>query len=257
MRAVDSQVSRRFANAYRDPALAVLEGFHPATHALRFGARLEVAVTYDRVKLSAIAARLAPDVWAPIEAVLHDVDRALFDRLSPRSLTSPLLSVAPRPGVPAGDPFAPSGRPIVHLDRPQDPGNVGAVIRVAAAAGVEAVLLTGNVDPWSPVVLRSGTGLQYAVRVGRAELSAGTDRPVVAVDPEGEPLAPSALDPDSILVVGGERYGLSPAVRALAERTVALPMRPGVSSLNLATAVSAVLFSWRTSAHERTGSFPW
>ena len=257
MRPEDIQIRRAFYAAYRDPARAVLEGFHPARHALAFGATLQLAVTYDRAKLLEIAGRLAPGSVAPIETVLRDVDRGLFDRLSPRRLSSPLLSIAERPAADVAGAFARRGRPMVFLDRPQDPGNVGAVIRVAAAADIEAVLVTGNVDPWSPVVIRSATGLQYAVLAARAELPAVVDRPVVLIDPGGRPLAPAGLDPSSILVVGGERYGVSPAVRERATGSVAVPMRPGVSSLNLATAVSAVLFSWRTAVAEGTGSPPW
>ncbi|MGH9092741.1 MAG: TrmH family RNA methyltransferase [Acidimicrobiales bacterium] len=252
-----ARLTRTFANAYRDPGLAVLEGFHPARHALRFGAELRVAVTYDRPGLTAMAARLAPESLDAIERVLQEVDRPLFDKLSPRSLTSPLLSVASRPRHDLAAALADVRRPVVHLEAPRDPGNVGAVIRVAAAAGVAAVLVSGQVDPWSPVVLRSATGLQYALPVAAAELPATTDRPVVAVDVEGEPLRPADLHPSSILVVGGERYGLPERIRRRADRSVAVPMRDGVSSMNLATAVAALLFSWRSAIVERTGAEPW
>lgn len=248
---------RQFYAAYRNPSLAVLEGLHPATHALRFGAPLQVAVTYDREKLLKIANRLAPDTVAPIEGVLHVVEPSLFDKLSPRRLSSPLISIAPRPDDDIARAFTRKGKPIIYLDRPQDSGNVGAVIRVAAAADIEAVVVSGNVDPWSPVVIRSGTGLQFAVHVGSAELPPETDRPIVAIDADGEPLRSSTLDVNSILAVGGERYGLSPRIREMAQQSVAIPMKAGVSSLNLATAISAVLFSWKSAVMEETGSSPW
>ena len=88
-------------------------------------------------------------------------------------------------------------------------------------------------------------------------LPADSARPIVAVDPRGEPIATADLDADSILVVGGERYGISAQVQELATRSVAVPMRPKVASLNLATAVSAVLFSWKAAAEARSGSSPW
>ena len=69
------------------------------------------------------------------------------------------------------------------------------------------------------------------------------DRPLVALDPEGEPLPGAAVPPRAVLAFGTERDGLSDALRARADACLALPMRPGVSSLNLATAVSGVLFS--------------
>lgn len=257
MQPTDRELARRFASAYRDPDLAVLEGFHPARHALQFGADLQLAVTYDPDRLRRLAARLAPESVAAVDRVLHVVDRATFDKLSPRSLSSPLVSIAPRRPHVVDRALADRHRPIVHLERPRDPGNVGAVIRVAAAADVAGVLVSGEVDPWSPVVLRSATGLQFALPVGRAELPLEGDRPVVALDVEGDPLDVAGLDPGSVLAVGGERYGLPDRIRRLAARTVALPMRPGVSSLNLATAVAALLFSWQAAARERTGSPPW
>lgn len=257
MQTTASSFTRAFANAYREPSQVVLEGFHPTRHALRFGAELQLAVTYDRPALLALAGRLAPEAVATIEHVLHDVDRPLFDKLSPRSLTSPLLSVAARPADDLAGALRDLRRPVVHLERPRDPGNVGAVIRVAAAADVAAVLVSGQVDPWSPVVIRSATGLQFAVPVTATELPGDTGRPIVAVDVTGEPVRPSELDPASILVIGGERYGLPDRVRDLAQRSVALPMRDGVSSMNLATAVAALLYSWKAAVREGTGSDPW
>jgi RNA methyltransferase, TrmH family len=252
-----ADLTRRFYAAYRDPGMAVLEGFHPARHALGFGAHLELAVTYDRRRLMELAERLAPEAVPEIDRVLHVVDREGFGRLSQRSLSSPLLSVCRRPAYDITGAFADRTRPIVFLDRPRNPGNVGAVIRVAAAAGVGAVVVSGHVDPWSPVVLRSATGLQFAVPTGRAELPENGDRPIVAIDVGGEPLETAHLAPDSLLVVGGERYGLSARIVARAQRSVGVPMAQGVSSLNLATAISAVLYSWRAAEYERTGAYPW
>ena len=258
------ELTRHFYGAYRSPDVAVLEGFHPARHAIRFGAQLDVAVTYDKDRLFRLAGRVDPGVLPAIEQVLQVASRADFSNLARRSLSSPLLASCARPDYDLPHVLRTSPKPVVYLDRPRNPGNVGAVIRVAAAADVGAVVLSGNVDPWSPVVVRSATGLQFALPVGRAgesteglEAVAGTERPVVAIDVDGDPVAAAHLDPRSVLLVGAERYGLSPQLRRLAARTVGIPMKPGVSSLNLATALSAVLFSWRSCVRERTGSDPW
>lgn len=252
----DAELTRRFYAAYRNPGVAVLEGFHPARHALRFGARLEVAVTYDRQKLFKLAERLAPESVPGIERVLQVVTRERFRRLSQRSLSSPLLSICARPDYDIAAVLDARAKPMVHLDRPRDPGNVGAVVRVAAGADLGAVTVSGQ-DPWSPVAIRSATGLQFALPVERMELSPSCGRPIVALDVDGEPLDSRSLSPDSILVVGGERHGLPAWIRRAAHRSVSIPMRPGVSSLNLATALAAVLYSWRISAFERDGRHPW
>ncbi len=250
------ELTRRFYAAYRNPRFAVLEGFHPARHALRFGARLDVAVTYDQEKLFKLAERLAPESIPGIESVLEVVTRERFTRLSQRSLSSPLLSICARPDYDIAAVLSDRAKPAVHLDRPRNPGNVGAVVRVAAAADLAAVTVSGQ-DPWSPVAIRSGTGLQFALPVAGEELAMSSGRPIVAVDIDCGPMDTASLSPDSILVVGGERHGLPAWIREVANRSVGVPMRPGVSSLNLATALAAVLYSWRISAFERDGRYPW
>jgi tRNA G18 (ribose-2'-O)-methylase SpoU len=77
-----------------------------------------------------------------------------------------------------------------------------------------------------------------------ADLAAG-DRQLVAIDPGGEDLAATEISPRAILAFGTERYGLSAELLDRADVRAAIPMREGVSSLNLATAVAAVLFSRR------------
>jgi TrmH family RNA methyltransferase len=128
---------------------------------------------------------------------------------------------------------------------------MGACVRVAAAADIAGVLTTGSHDPWHPDALRGAAGLHYAVAVSRLErLDAldGVDRPLLAVDPDGDPLDPSELPARAVLAFGTERHGLSRGLSARADAQVGIPMRAGVSSLNLATSVAAVLFAWRLSA---------
>jgi TrmH family RNA methyltransferase len=82
-------------------------------------------------------------------------------------------------------------------------------------------------------------------RLDRVEMLEGGERPLLAIDPDGDPLEPLELPPRAILAFGTERYGLSPELSARADARVSIPMRQGVSSLNLATSVAAVLFAWR------------
>jgi TrmH family RNA methyltransferase len=133
---------------------------------------------------------------------------------------------------------------VLFLEQPMNLFNVGAAIRVAAAADAAALLTTGPHDPWHPNALRGAAGLQFALPVARVEaLPAVGERPLVAIDPEGEPLTPGALPPRALLAFGSERHGLTPALREQAELRIRIPMREGVSSLNLATAVAVVLYA--------------
>ena len=129
--------------------------------------------------------------------------------------------------------------PLVVLDAPRSPGNAGAVIRVAAAAGASGVATIGTLDPWHPTVLRGSAGLHYALPVLHVEASE-LDGPFVLLDADGDIHA--SLPDHAVLVVGSERSGIGPDLRARADLVLALPMRAGVSSLNLATAVAAALY---------------
>jgi TrmH family RNA methyltransferase len=234
------RIRERFAAARRDPALAVLEGFHALKHALRFGADVRTVVSPSPTDLAALAASLAPDVADAIAERAGAVPRALFDALAPRPPATGVLALAARPAVDVGAALAADG-PVVLLEDPRALGNLGACVRVAAAAGAAGVLTTGVADPWHPDALRGAAGLHYALPVARVEELPASDRPLVALDPDGEPLG--ALPPRPLLAFGSERRGLSDALLARADARVALPMRAGVSSLNLATAVAAVLYS--------------
>ncbi|HJU85864.1 MAG TPA: TrmH family RNA methyltransferase [Gemmatimonadota bacterium] len=122
-------------------------------------------------------------------------------------------------------------------------GNLGAVVRVAAAAGAAGVIAVGGRDPWEPDAIRGAAGLQYALPVARADRVPATARPIVAVDPQGVPFDAQPPPPGALLVFGTEREGLPAEILSRAHLRTAIPMRPGVSSLNLATAVAVVLYA--------------
>jgi TrmH family RNA methyltransferase len=210
-----------------------LEGFHAVKHALRFAPALVRRITaVDPAAAVALCEQLAPDLAAVFAT------RVLV------GATDHPTGVAGVADRPAEDRRVLAARtsPLVVLDDPRHPGNAGAAIRVAAAAGASGVALVGSLDPWHPAVLRGSAGLHFALPV----LSAGVTElqgPVWALDADGDPL--QGVPDDVVLVVGSERAGVSPFLRERADRVVSLPMRPGVSSLNLATALSAVLYAWR------------
>lgn len=243
----------RFRAARRDPGLVVLEGFHALKHALRFGAAILEAVTADPALAARLAAELAPDLAHRLAGLLQPVPAASFAELAPQPPETGILAIARRPAVkrPA---FLEAGTgPLVLLDHPAHARNLGAAVRVAAAAGAEALLCLGPLDPWHPTAVRAGAGLQFALPVARMSELPESGRPLVALDPEGDPLEPGRIAGDAVLAFGSERHGLSAALLARADRRVRLPMRPGISSLNLATAVAAVLYLLRLCRGEKRG----
>lgn len=230
-----------FQTARRDPTRAVLEGFHAVKHALRFGAKLERVVAVDVAAVAALCAQLAPDVQGRLGGLVEEVTAETFERLSPRPPSTGVIAIARRPtaDIAAID----RRRPAVLLERARSLANAGACVRVAAAAGAAGVFVTGDRDPWAPEALRGSAGLHFALPVLHA--AAPDDRPLIAFDPEGARFDPRVLPTGAVLAFGTERDGLSDALKVRAESVVALPMEPGVSSLNLATSVSAALYAWR------------
>ena len=223
----------------------LLDGFHALKHALRFGADVPLAVAADREAALALAGDLAPDLLPALEARLEPVTDGILRTLVPRPHPTGVAALAVRPPV-AGPACAhsPGRAPAVVLDNPRHLGNIGAVVRLAAGCGASAVYTTGTVDPWHPTVVRAAAGLHFATRVEHRAPDALPPGPLYALDPEGEDLRGRTLPDDALLAFGSERHGLSGALRAHADHLVALPMRPQVSSYNLATSVAMTLYHW-------------
>ena len=141
---------------------------------------------------------------------------------------------------------------LVVLDAVQDPGNVGTILRTAAALGAAAVVaMPGTVDLWNAKVVRSAMGAIFqrpAFMSTWAELDTFRSRHSVVLwgaDAEGTPL--ERLQPPERLglLVGNEGAGLSTEGRARAEQTVSLPISSAVESLNVAVATGIFLYQLR------------
>jgi TrmH family RNA methyltransferase len=150
-------------------------------------------------------------------------------------------------------PAVTDGLRLLVLDALQDPGNVGAAIRTAAALGVAAtVALPGTVDPWNAKVVRAAVGAQCHHPVLMTTLEAfdawraahalplwGADHRGAAVGTTGP--APRAL----ALAVGNEGAGLGDALRPRCDRLVAIPISSAVESLNVGVATGILLWALR------------
>ncbi|MFL5872614.1 MAG: TrmH family RNA methyltransferase [Solirubrobacterales bacterium] len=236
----------RFRTARRDPNLTVIEGFHALKHALRFGAEVVEAVAIDPPGLEAMAGELAPDLTGKLVGRVEQVDKETLADLVPLLPHTGVAAIARRPDVDLVSALAdPAPAPAVLLEQPRNMGNIGACIRVAAAAGAAALVTTGENDPWHPDAVRGAAGLQFALPVAAVKVLPQSDRPLLAIDPEGEELAPERLPQRAILAFGTERHGLSGEVFERADARVSIPMRAGVSSLNLATSVAIALYVMR------------
>lgn len=229
------------AQARRRRELVVLEGFHAIKHAIRFGAEILGAWTAEAVEIEALRARLAPDLDLSPQVVELEALKAVVPRAQ-------VVAVARRPVQPDPDSVLAGEGHVVLLEDPRHLGNLGAVVRVAAAAGAAGVMSTGRQDPWHPDALRGSAGLHFALPVHHLRAVRTQGRELIALHPDGEPLEPRALPPSAVLAFGTERDGLSDELLGQAQCRVALPMAANVSSLNLATAVAATLYALKFGA---------
>ncbi len=144
-------------------------------------------------------------------------------------------------------------KPVVALDGVQDPGNVGTVIRTAAALGFGSVILGGSTaKAGTPKVARASMGSIYRIPVLYVENLAGAltgmkecGFKIAVLDSSGGPLAGFKAEAEVCLVVGAEAQGISEAVKAVADTVLSIPMSAGVESLN--ASVAAALAMWELS----------
>jgi 16S rRNA (guanine527-N7)-methyltransferase len=126
----------------------------------------------------------------------------------------------------------------------QDPENVGAAIRSAAAFGaVQAILLAESANPFHPKALRASGGavLSLPLRHGPALEAVPPELPIVALSAEGADIRQAAFPPAFGLLAGLEGPGLPEPWR---RRAVRIPILPGVESLNAAAATAVALYEW-------------
>lgn len=177
------------------------------------------------------------------------LDDALFDSLDILPSPAPVIALvdAPQPERPSSI----QDQDVVVLDRVQDPGNVGAIIRTAAAAGVRLLLTTpGTAACWSPKVLRSGMGGHFVL-----DIHEGIEMPALlemlqlplagTVLDQGVSLYQQDLRPPLAWVLGNEGEGIDPGLQTRLQYRLTIPQDPGVESLNVAAATAVCLFEQR------------
>lgn len=224
------------------------EGTHVVAEALAAGLRpLDGFVAREAATAEALG--LADGLAAPLHEISPKELAEIADTRSPQGLVVVFAEPEPPPA-----PFAEPGLWLL-LDRVQDPGNAGTLLRAAEAFGARGVLaLRGTVDLWSPKTVRAGQGAHFHVCVlapgeeeaDAARLSAFRDAggEIWAAETGGDDVY-AAPPPPALcaLALGNEAGGLDAMVLAAAARRVAVPQRGRTESLNVAMA-GTVLLSW-------------
>ena len=178
------------------------------------------------------------------------IPAALMAGLSTLESPAPLCFALPWAGVGELDPHAPS----VVLDRLQDAGNVGNILRSASAFGfTQIVALKGTAALWSPKVLRAGMGAHFAlklVEVTSDAALAALQVPMLATSSHaGRAIHAAALPWPCAWVLGHEGQGVSPALMQRCAESLRIPQPGGEESLNVAAAAAVCLYE---SARQRS-----
>lgn len=228
----------------------MLEGFHLVGEALDRGLAVETVLMTPQLLASPPGCSLAERLDRPPLAVAPPLLDELADADSPRGLLAvarlPLPSLETLPRCRDGV--------YVYADGLQDPGNLGALARVAEASGASALVLgPGCAHPHLPRSLRASAGsllrLPVARRVGAEALARhldGLDARWLALEPRGgTDLYEATLEGTLVLLLGAEGPGLSTELGRRAHDTVTIPLAPSVESLNATVAAAVVLFERR------------
>jgi TrmH family RNA methyltransferase len=223
---------RRLAHR-REPGLALLEGPRVVAEAVRAGVELDMIAVREGDK-------------SPVRGPRLTFTREVFEKVSQTTTPQGVIAIARVRIHSVADALAAARAvrwPLIVLDRVQDPGNVGAICRTAAAAGAPALaVLTGSADPYGAKAVRASAGNVFRLVVAQATWNdlSGLDA-YGAASAGGTPLAEAPVENAGMIVFGSEAHGLSRSDLKL----VTIPITDGVESLNVAAAAAVILFEIR------------
>ncbi|MBR6006708.1 MAG: RNA methyltransferase [Clostridia bacterium] len=233
-------------SARRETGLHLIEGERLVFDALDSGARAEIILVEEG--FAAAEERLAALGSAYIE-----VSRAVLEAVSDTKTPQGIAAAVKTPRLDPPEVY-PEGM-IVALDRLQDPGNLGTILRTADAMGASALLLgTGCTDPFSPKALRSAMGSTYHLPIYEAELSRELPKLRAAGSTllcghlAGEEKLP-VINKNCVIIIGNEGSGVSEETAALCT-LYRLPMYGAAESLNASVAASILIYEVSKQLHE-------
>ena len=228
---------------YRDRSgLYLIEGENLLDEAIRNHVRIETVLVREDCQKA-----LPPE--AADKAFL--LDARLFDKLAQTVTSQGILAVVAKAEVRKEDFIGLPGSNFIVLDRLQDPGNIGTILRTADAAGYRlAILMKGTADVYAPKVVRAATGSLFRMPVVSM---ASTEELVEFTRAAGKKLTATCLDAqrcyydedlthDIALVIGNEGSGVAPALIESSELRIKIPMHGNIESLNAAVAAGVLMY---------------
>jgi TrmH family RNA methyltransferase len=245
----------RFRTAARGDigGVLLLDGAHLVADAIA------AAVTFQVAAITPASAE-EPDVRALVDALAANgvevitVSASVMDAASPVKTPSGIVALAERPAIDVERLYAgPAALVVIAIDV-QDPGNLGAIVRVAEAAGATGLVAAGvSANPFGWKALRGSMGSALRLPIA-SELSADEAvadarrrgcRVIAAVPRDGQSLFDVDLTGPVAVLIGGEGQGLSSAIAGAADDRITIPMQPPVESLNAAVTAALLVYEAR------------
>lgn len=193
---------------------------------------------------------------AEVQPLVIPANRGDIGEMSSMTLAPDVIAVYDLPAAPVFDPAALAGSLVLALDRVQDPGNLGTIMRTADWMGLDTILASSDtVDCYNPKTIQATMGAISRVRVVYGDLPAmlaemTPKMPVFGTFLGGENVYTADLPASAVIVMGNEGQGISPEVAARVSRRILIPSfppdRPTSESLNVATAAAITLSQFRS-----------
>ena len=231
----------RDSKARRAQARALIEGTRLVGACLAAGGAIEELLVSQSGLAKREISNLVDRAGVELIVLSDAVFRAVVETETPQGIAAEVV-------IPATPPALAESTGCVMLDRIQDAGNVGAILRSAAAFGVRDVLLSsGCADPWSPKVLRAAMGGHFALQIGASRnLIADVERfsgtVACAVPRGGVPIASADLKGPVLWILGSEAGGVRGDLAARADLRVTIPMPGAIESMNVAAAAAICFY---------------
>lgn len=226
--------------------MMIVEGIRMAEETLSANAAINFCLYSDRIS------ERGKKVVHKIQALAYDTEEVsadLMDRISDTKTSQGILLTAPYPEVLLQD----KADPVIVLDGIRDPGNMGTILRTAAAMDVGAVMLTpGSTDPFSPKVIRSAMGAQFHLPIrfmGAQDIQKfcksknGIELSILLTDSSSSKTCWEIdLSKPTCIVIGSEAEGISANIREIGDESISIPMGSLMESFNAAVAASILMY---------------
>ena len=236
----------------RAQGLTLVEGLRELTIAV--GAGVTVAALYTCPELAGVATEKAVQqllAGAPNRPEWLELTRPLFEKLAYREGSDGILAVLKTPARTLADLRLPENPLILVLEAVEKPGNLGAILRTADAAPVDAVLIGDpRTDLFNPNAIRASIGCIFTVPTVAAPIAEvlaflkekGIRTYAAALTPEAHSYLECDFRPPTALVLGTEADGLTPTTRQTCDETIIIPMMGRIDSLNVSVAGAVLAF---------------